>query len=79
MLWRQAPAKRGMVLRRHSQSKLLALGEHWLSLLWASVDGLAAFRSPGFVLPLVLIGVTLWFIRPAKPKALPARAATAAL
>ena len=31
MLWRQAPARRGLVLRRHSQSKLVALVEHWLS------------------------------------------------
>ena len=27
MLWRQAPARRGLVLRRHSQSKLVALVE----------------------------------------------------
>ena len=45
MLWRQAPARRGMVLRRHSQSKLLALGEHWLSLLWAATDAIAAFGN----------------------------------
>ncbi len=68
MLWTQQPARRGMVLRRHSQSKLLALGEHWLSLLWASVNAIAAFGSVGFVLPLALVGLTLWLIRPAKPK-----------
>jgi ABC-2 type transport system permease protein len=70
MLWRQAPARRGMVLRRHSQSKLLALGEHWLSLLWASINALAAFHSVAFVAPLALVGLTLWLIRPAAPKAL---------
>jgi hypothetical protein len=59
MLWRQAPARRGMVLRRHSQSKVLALGEHWLSMLWAATDAIAAFGSWTFVAPLSLVVVTL--------------------
>jgi ABC-2 type transport system permease protein len=65
MLWRQAPAKRGLVLRRHSQSKLVALVEHWLSLLWAVATGVAVFGSAGFVVPVALVGLTLWLIRPA--------------
>jgi len=71
MLWRQAPARRGMVLRRHSQSKLLALGEHWLSMLWAAADAVAAFGSWTFLVPLALVAVTLWFIRPARVEPVP--------
>lgn len=67
MLWRQAPAKRGLVLRRHSQSKLVALVEHWLSMLWAIATGVAVFGSVGFVVPIALVGLTLWLIRPAAP------------
>jgi len=77
MLWTQQPARRGLVLRRHSQSKLLALGEHWLSLLWASVDAIAAFGSRGFILPLALVALTLWLIRRRPEKAPAARAAAA--
>jgi ABC-2 type transport system permease protein len=68
MLWRQSPARRGMVLRRHSQSKLIALGEHWLSLLWAATTAIAAIGSFTFVAPLGLVGLTLWLIRPARPR-----------
>ena len=75
MLWRQAPARRGMVLRRHSQSKLIALGEHWLSLLWAATTAIAAIGSCVFVVPLALVAFTLWMIRPARPRP-PAHAST---
>ena len=68
MLWRQSPARRGMVLRRHSQSKLIALGEHWLSLLWAATTAIAAIGSFAFVVPLGLVAFTLWLIRPARPR-----------
>jgi ABC-2 type transport system permease protein len=64
MLWRQAPARRGMVLRRHSQSKLVALAEHWLSMLWAMATGIAAFGSWAFVAPIALAALTLWAVRP---------------
>jgi len=79
MLWRQAPARRGMVLRRHSQSKALALGEHWLSMLWAATDAVAAFGSWTFLVPLALVAVTLWFIRPARVKPVPPLVAATAL
>jgi len=67
MLWRQKPARRGLVLRRHSQSKLVALLEHWLSLLWAVATGVAVFGSAAFAVPIALVGLTLWLIRPAAP------------
>ena len=66
MLWRQAPARRGMVLRRHSQSKLIALVEHWLSLLWALAAGAAGFGSWVCLAPVVLAALTLWLLKPAR-------------
>ena len=66
MLWRQAPARRGMVLRRHSQSKLVALGEHWLSGLWAMATAMAAIGSVACLAPLALVALTLWLVSPAR-------------
>ena len=71
MLWRQAPARRGMVLRRHSASKLVALGEHWLSLLWALATGVAALGSATFLIPVALVAVTLFLVRPARVRKAP--------
>jgi hypothetical protein len=64
MLWRQAPARSGLVLRRHSQSKAGALIEHWLSLCWAGTTGLAALGSALALAPLGLAVATLWWARP---------------
>jgi ABC-2 type transport system permease protein len=71
MLWRQAPARRGLVLRRHSQSKLVALIEHWLSMLWALTTAGAVFGSLACLAPAALAGVTLWLARPARAAARP--------
>jgi ABC-2 type transport system permease protein len=65
MLWRQAPARRGQMLRRHSQSKLVALMEHWLSMLWALTTAAAVFGSLSCLLPAALAGLTLVLTRPA--------------
>ena len=70
MLWRQAPARRGMVLRRHSQCKLVALAS-----IGCRCAGRPTTRSPpsgalAFVGPLLLIALTLWLIRP-PPRRLP--------
>jgi ABC-2 type transport system permease protein len=72
MLWRQAPARRGMVLRRHSQSKLVALAEHWLSLCWAGATGMAALGYPEAAAPLALAALTLWYARPGRTPAISA-------
>ena len=64
MLWRQTPARRGLAPRRHSQSKIVALVEHWLSLCWAGATGLAALGHPGALAPLGLAALTLWWARP---------------
>jgi ABC-2 type transport system permease protein len=71
MLWRQSPARRGLVLRRHSQSKLVALTEHWLSLLWALTTAAAVFGSLVALAPAALAGVTLWLARPMSPAPIP--------
>jgi ABC-2 type transport system permease protein len=64
MLWRQAPARRGLVLRRHSQSKAVALIEHWLSLCWAGTTGMAAMGSAFALAPLGIALATLYWARP---------------
>ena len=66
MLWRQAPARRAGVLRRHSQSKIVALIEHWLSLCWAGTTGMAALGHPAALAPLGLAALTLWWARPGR-------------
>jgi ABC-2 type transport system permease protein len=65
-LWRQAPAKRGMVLRRHSQSRLVALLELALTLNW-TVAWAVSVRAgwPGLVALAPAVSV-LWFSRPAQ-------------
>jgi ABC-2 type transport system permease protein len=62
-LWRQAPARRTMVLRRHSQSKLVGLIEHLLSILWAVGAVIAIIGSWTAVAPLAVAGVVLWLNR----------------
>jgi ABC-2 type transport system permease protein len=66
MLWRQAPARRGLVLRRHSQSKIVALIEHWLSLCWAGATGMAALGQPAALAPIGLAALTLWLASPSR-------------
>ena len=63
-LWRQAPAPRRMVLRRHSQSKLVGLIEHAQSFLWAIACALAVFGSWTALAPLALALFALWLSRP---------------
>ena len=62
--WRQAPAKRGMVLRRHSQSRLVALLELVLTLNWTVACAVSIMTGwPGLVVLAPAIAV-LWFNRP---------------
>jgi len=74
-LWRQAPAPRRMVLRRHSQSKLVGLIEHVVSFLWAIACALAIFGSWTALIPLALAAFALWLNRPRRTP--PMRAAAA--
>ena len=44
-LWHPVPARRGDLFRRHSQSKLIGMIEHLLSLFWALALALTYFES----------------------------------
>ena len=79
-LWRQAPAQRGMVLRRHSQSKLVGLIEHLMSILWAVGCVLAIIGSWTALFPAGLAIFVVWLNRPRRAKrASQGKLATAAL
>jgi ABC-2 type transport system permease protein len=58
-LWRQAPSRRGLVLRRHSQSKLVGLMEHLVSILWAVATAIAVIGSWAAVVPLGAVAAVL--------------------
>ena len=62
--WRQSPAKRGMVLRRHSQSRIVALLELVLTLNWTVACAVSLMIGwPGLVALAPAI-VVLWLCRP---------------
>jgi ABC-2 type transport system permease protein len=63
-LWRQAPARRSMVLRRHGQSKLVGMIEHLLSILWAVGAAIAIIGSWAALAPVLLAALVLWASRP---------------
>ena len=58
-LWRQAPSRRGLVLRRHSQSKLVGMMEHLVSILWAVATTTAVIGSWATVVPLAAVAGVL--------------------
>jgi hypothetical protein len=58
-LWRQAPSRRGLVLRRHSQSKLVGMMEHLVSILWAVATAAAVIGSWAAVVPLAAVAGVL--------------------
>jgi ABC-2 type transport system permease protein len=58
-LWRQAPSRRGLVLRRHSQSKLVGMMEHLVSILWAVATTIAVIGSWATLVPLAAVAAVL--------------------
>ncbi|MDH7797257.1 MULTISPECIES: hypothetical protein [unclassified Beijerinckia] len=68
-LWHPMPGRRVMVMRRHSQSKLIAMMEHLLSLLWAVAMVMAVLGSLFAFVPISLVLAVLWFNRPARAAA----------
>lgn len=68
-LWHPMPGRRTMVMRRHSQSKLIGMMEHLLSLLWAVAMVLTVLGSVFAFLPIGLALAVLWFNRPARSAA----------
>jgi ABC-2 type transport system permease protein len=73
-LWRQAPSRRGLVLRRHSQSKLVGMMEHLVSILWAVATTTAVIGSWATVVPLAAIAAVLALNRKWAAQASPTRA-----
>ena len=72
-LWRQAPSRRGLVLRRHSQSKLVGMMEHLVSILWAVATTTAVVGSWVTLVPLAAIAGVLALNRKWAAQASPAR------
>ena len=58
-LWHPAPAKRGDIMRRSGQSKLISMLEHVLALSWAVSVALFAGGSVLFLVPIALAVVAL--------------------
>ena len=74
--WHPMPGRRASVMRRHAQSKIVALMEHALALLWALVAVLVLLESVIAVAPLLVIGLLMWINRPRQPRAAAQLAAT---
>ena len=68
-LWHPMPGKRAQLMRRHSQSKIVGLMEHMMSLCWAVTMVATVLRSPAAILPLFIVAAVLWFNRPRAPRA----------
>ncbi len=64
-LWHPMPGSRRGMLRRHSQSKLMALLEHLLAMLWGVAVFVALLGSAAALVPVALVVVILAFLRPA--------------
>lgn len=62
-LWRQSPSPRGMVLRRHSQSKIVGLIEHLLSIVWTIGAVMAVMGHWSALVPVALACLILWLSR----------------
>lgn len=58
-LWHPAPAKRGDIMRRSGQSKLISMLEHVLALCWAVAVALFTAGSLLFLLPIALVVIAL--------------------
>jgi ABC-2 type transport system permease protein len=63
-LWHPMPGNRRGMLRRHSQSKLMALLEHLMAMLWAIAIVLAVVGSAWALVPIALANVVLFCCSP---------------
>jgi ABC-2 type transport system permease protein len=62
-LWRQSPSPRGMVRRRHAQSKLVGMLEHLLAIVWAVAAVMAVMGYWSAFVPVALACLILWLSR----------------
>jgi ABC-2 type transport system permease protein len=69
--WHPMAGNRRGLLRRHSQSKVVALAEHGLSILWALAAVFAVVDARLIMLPLTGIATILWLFKPKPQAALP--------
>ena len=67
-LWHPMPGNRRGMLRRHSQSKIMALLEHLMAMLWAIAIVLAVVGSAWALLPIALANVVLFCCSPPRRK-----------
>jgi ABC-2 type transport system permease protein len=67
-LWHPMPGNRRGMLRRHSQSKIMALLEHLLAMLWAIAIVLAVVGSAWALLPIALANAVLFCCSPPRRK-----------
>jgi ABC-2 type transport system permease protein len=67
-LWHPMPGNRRGMLRRHSQSKLMALIEHLMAMLWAIAIVLAVIASAWALVPIALANVVLFCCSPPRRK-----------
>lgn len=68
-LWHPMPGNRRGMLRRHSQSKIVALLEHGIALLWALVVVMALIGSPVTFVPVLTVLAILAAMRHGRHKA----------
>ena len=67
-LWHPMPGNRRGMLRRHSQSKIMALLEHLMAMLWAIAIVLAVVGSSWALLPIGVANVVLFCCSPSRIK-----------
>jgi ABC-2 type transport system permease protein len=65
-LWHPMPGNRRGMLRRHSQSKIMALLEHLMALLWAIAIVFAVVGTAWLLLPIGLAVGLLAYLSPAR-------------
>lgn len=64
--WHPSQGNRRGLLRRHSQSKLIAVAEHGLALLWAVTVVIAMADLAWALVPMLLIVGVLWLFAPVR-------------
>jgi ABC-2 type transport system permease protein len=67
-LWHPSPGKRGDMMRRHQQSKLLGMIEHLISLFFAVGCAMALVGTSLAAIPVILALGVLWLNRKKPPK-----------
>ncbi len=67
-LQRPQNARRSALGRRYAQSKIMAMVEHFLAVLWGMACLLALQGKPSAIVLMGIAGLTLWLSRPPRPR-----------